>query len=408
MPRQSLPLQMEPLVQRTVSANDETAGQPEPRRIEFAVPDISDDEVDAVCRVLRSGWLTTGEECAAFERELEAFVGGGCHVVALSSGTAALETAFAYLDLPGGSRVGVPAWTFVSSALAPMKHGLRPVLLDVDEETLNVDVASLHAALEEGLDAVVPVHFGGVAVDERVHQLCAEYAVPVVEDCAHALGATDQRGPMAARGSVAGCFSFYATKNLTTAEGGALVTEDAALADFAWSYRLHGLSRDAWVRNRADGPSSYDLEMPGIKANLPDLLAALGRVQLARFPELQRRRGVLAARYRERLAGVAGLRCVPSSEAPEGTAHHLMAVILPDHADRQTVRQKLTRAGVASSVHFPPLNEFSLFHQHAEFGPTGVPTASALGGRALTLPFHPGLADADVDTVCAVLRDSLT
>lgn len=389
-------------------ANDDPAHVSGPRRIEFAVPDISDAEIDAVCRVLRSGWLTTGQECAAFERELAAFVGGGSHVVALSSGTAALETAFAYLGLPAGSRVGVPAWTFVSSALAPMKHGLRPVLLDVEADTLNLDVTSLEPALEEGLDALLPVHFGGVPVDSRVHELCAEHAVPMVEDCAHALGATDQRGPMKARGSVAGCFSFYATKNLTTAEGGALVTEDAALANFAESYRLHGLSRDAWARNRADGPSSYDLVMPGIKANLPDLLAALGRVQLARFPELQRRRSVLVARYRDQLAQIPGLRCVPSGTAPEGTAHHLMAVILPEHAHRHSVRQELTRRGVASSVHFPPLNEFSLFQQQAEIGPTGTPTATELGDRALTLPLHPGLTNAEVDRVCETLRASLT
>lgn len=399
---------MEPTVRRTADANAETVDAPGADRIEFAVPDITDEEIEAVCRVLRSGWLTTGQECAAFERELEAFVGGQCQVVALSSGTAALETAFAYLGLPAGSRVGVPAWTFVSSALAPMKHGLRPVLLDVDADTLNLATTSLDAALEEGLDAVLPVHFGGVPVDQRVHELCADHGVPVVEDCAHALGATDQRGPMRASGSVAGCFSFYATKNLTTAEGGALVTEDAALADFAQSYRLHGLSRDAWARNRADGPSSYDLVMPGIKANLPDLLAALGRAQLARFPELQRRRSVLVARYREQLAQIAGLRCVPSGAVPEGSAYHLMVVILPEHAHRHSVRQELTRRGVASSVHFPPLSEFSLFQQQADTGPTGTPTATELGDRALTLPLHPGLTDAEVDTVCETLRVSLT
>lgn len=376
------------------------------RRVDFAVPDVSEDEVAAVCRVLRSGWLTTGEECAAFEDELAAFTGAR-HVVAMSSCTAALETAFAYLDLPAGARVGVPVWTFVASALAPMKHGLRPVLLDVDADTLNLDPASLQAALEDGLDAVVPVHFGGLPVDAQVHALCAAYGVPVVEDCAHALGASDDRGPMAARGSVAGCFSFYATKNLATGEGGALVTDDRALADFARSYRLHGLSKDAWSRNRNGGSPTYDLEMAGIKGNLPDLLAALGRAQLVRFPDLQQRRANLVTRYRQRLATLPGLRCVPSGDAPAGSANHLMAVVLPEGADRHRVRQALTDRGITSSIHFSLLSDFTLFQQQADVGPSGLPTAQGLAARALSLPLHPGLSVDDVDTVCAALREAL-
>lgn len=399
---------MEAIVCPTSDANDEVADAVHSGRVDFAVPDITEEELTAVCRVLRSGWLTTGEECSAFEDELKAFVQGGCAAVAMSSCTAALETAFAYLDLPASSRVGVPAWTFVSSALAPMKCGLRPVLLDVDADSMNLDVTSLEAALEEGLDAVVVVHFGGLPVDPRIHDVCASYSVPIVEDCAHALGATDHRGPMAARGSVAGCFSFYATKNLTTGEGGALVTEDPSLADFARSYRLHGLSRDGWARNRLDGPSSYDLLTAGIKANLPDILAALGRVQLARLPELQERRSFLVTRYRQQLGQIAGLRCVPSGEPPTGTsAHHLMTVILPDGVDRDKVRRSLTERAIATSVHFPPLTDFTLFRGQADVGPTGLPTVNALGGRAVSLPLHPGLSETDVRLVCDALQESL-
>lgn len=389
------------------SANQAAAEVADPGRVDFAVPDISDDEIAAVCRVLRSGWLTTGEECHAFESELAAFVGGDCEVVTLNSCTAALETTFAYLDLPEGSRVGVPAWTFVSTALAPMKHGLRPVLLDIDADTLNLDVVAVEAALDAGLDALIAVHFGGLPVDRRIHDLCADQDVPVVEDCAHALGGSDHRGPMAARGSVAGCFSFYATKNLATAEGGALVTEDPALADFARSYRLHGLSRDAWARNRVDGPSSYDLQMPGIKANLPDVLAALGRAQLARFPQLQERRARLVARYRQQLFQQSGLRCVPRGDPPDGSAHHLMAVILPKHVDRHSVRRTLMQREIATSVHFPPLTDFTLFSREADVGPMGLTAAHALAERALSLPLHPRLSEGDVDAVCHALQETL-
>ena len=223
-----------------------------PPAVPFAVPDLDADDVAAVARVLESGWLTTGAECLGLEADLGAYLGAD-HVVAMSSCTAALDTAVAYLDLPPGSRIGVPTWTFVSSALCAVHLGHRPVLLDVDADTLNLSVESLDAALRDpapdgGLDAVVGVHFGGVALSPAIHERCAEAGVPLIEDAAHALGTRDHRGLVAGRGSAGACLSFYATKNLTSAEGGALVTDDADLADFARSYRLHGLSRDAWAR----------------------------------------------------------------------------------------------------------------------------------------------------------------
>jgi len=170
------------------------------RLLVFSPPDITDDDVDAVVGVLRSGWLTTGEECLRLEEELAGYLGID-HVVSLSSCTAALETAMAYLDLPPGARVGVPTWTFVSSALAPVHSGAVPVLLDVEEDSLNLSVASLDAALAEGLDAVVVVHFGGVAASDEIRARCAAFDVPLVEDCAHALGASDDRGPLAGLGT---------------------------------------------------------------------------------------------------------------------------------------------------------------------------------------------------------------
>lgn len=374
--------------------------------ITFASPDVAHSEISAVLRVLRSGWLTTGGECSALERELSAYLGAP-HTVAVSSCTAALETVFAFLDLPPGARVGVPTWTFVASALAPARHGAVPMLLDVDPDDLNVSVHSLQKALGEGLDAVVVVHFGGVPVAADVHGLCAEAGVPVVEDAAHALGAQDHRGRLAGQGSVAACFSFYATKNLTSAEGGALVTGDPELDAFARPYRLHGLSRDAWARYGPGGPSQYDLCQPGIKANLPDLLAALARSQLSRFEGMQARRRGLVLHYRQRLAEMPVVRPVPNA-LRRGAADHLMVVLLPPTVDREAVVAQMSEAGIATSVHFRPLHHFAWFQRHARIAPGGLPVAEELAGRTLSLPLHPRLGIEQVDRVCDALGRALS
>ena len=358
-----------------------------------------------MARVLESGWLTTGEECRALEGALAEYLSIP-HVVAMASCTAALETACAYLGLPPGARVGVPTWTFVSSALAPARAGAVPVLLDVEEDTLNVSAESVEAALGDGLDAVVVVHFGGTPVSREVFDLCAADGTPVVEDAAHALGASDDRGLVAGRGTVGACFSFYATKNLSCGEGGALATGDSRLAAFAESYRLHGLSRDAWARYRLGSDPGYDLIAPGIKGNLPDVLAALARSSLGRFGELQARRRSIVERYRDRLARVPDLRFSPTHLAPNG-ADHLVVVVLPEAADRSMVVSKLAEAGVASSIHFQPLHTFEWFQKNAVVGPAGTSVADGLASRVLSLPLHTGLTDRDVDYVCEVLADAL-
>lgn len=373
--------------------------------IDFARPDIRAEDYAAVARVLDSGWLTTGDECVALERELAAMVGAG-DVVAVSSCTAAMEIAFAFLDLEPGARVGVPTWTFASSALVPARTGLRPVLLDVDPETLNLSPSSLAAALAQGLDAVVAVHFGGVPVDPTIHQLCAQADVPLLEDAAHALGARDERGPIGAGPTVAACYSFYATKNLSCGEGGALATNDAELASFARSFRLHGLSEDAWARYRPGGKPNYDLIGAGLKANLPDLLAALARSQLARFDELQQKRRALVTRYRAALADVPGVGLVPAEQV-EGSADHLLVVTLPEGIDRDAVIAHFGTEGIGTSVHFRPLHRFRWFAEHAEIGPTGVAVADALAPRALSLPLHPRMSEFDVDRVSDVLAAAI-
>jgi dTDP-4-amino-4,6-dideoxygalactose transaminase len=374
--------------------------------IEFSPPAVSEDDIEAVVRTLRSGWLTSGAECDALEEDLADFLNIP-HAVALNSCTAAMETAFAYLGLPRGARVGVPTWTFAASALAPARLGAQPVLLDIDPDTLNLDPSALERALDDGLDAVVIVHVAGNPVDARVRKAAAEAGVPVVEDAAHALPTTDERGLVAGQGTVAACFSFYATKNVAGGEGGALTTEDPDLADFARSYRLHGLTKETWRRFRDGDDVPHDVVHAGIKANLPDPLAALARSQLARLPELQAGRRAAIERYRTNLAAVDAITCVPFERDP-GSADHLMVVLLPEGTDRRAIAASMDAAGVRTGIHFPPLHHLTWFRENATLGPGGTPVADALAPRVLSLPLHPTLSDTDVDTVCQALTDALS
>ncbi|MGN6695588.1 MAG: DegT/DnrJ/EryC1/StrS family aminotransferase [Aquihabitans sp.] len=377
-----------------------------PDPIGFATPHIIDEDVEAVSRVLRSGWLSTGAESHALEAELAERVGAP-HVIAMSSCTAALEIAVASLRLPRGARVGVPTWTFVASASSVVHRGAVPVLLDVDEDTLNISPRAVEAAIAEGLDALMVVHFAGTPVDPAVLDLAREAGIPVIEDAAHALGATDDRGPISGAGTVGACYSFYATKNLTSAEGGALATHDDELARYARSQRLHGLSNDAWDRYKVGGTSVYDVVEPGYKANLPDVLATLARSQLRRFDAMQARRRELVTRYRAGVAGIDGCSVIPRV-ADDRSADHLFVVLLPEHADRTKVVASLAEAGIGTGVHFRPLHTFSWFRDHAPVGPTGVETADRLADRALSLPLHAGLTDQEADRVLDALGSALS
>ncbi len=384
-----------------------TEAPPLAPEIRFSIPDITDAEVAAAGRALLSGWITTGEECKALEAELARYLGVP-HVVAVSSATAAIEIAVAHLGLPRGARVGVPTWTFVSTALAPFHRGLVPVLLDVDPGTMNVSVDALDRAIESGLDALIAVHFGGTPLPLAIHERCASAGIPLIEDAAHALGSRDHRGMVAGQGTAGCCYSFYATKNLTSAEGGALATDDPDLAAFAESFRLHGMSRDAWARYLPGGPTSgYDLLGDGLKANLPDVLAAVARVQLARFPRLQEERERLIDRYRVQLADVPGVEIIPK-DRPDGSSDHLMMILLPQGADRAQVQGAMREANIGTSVHFQPLHRFPWFADHGVMpGPGGTPHSDAAELRALSLPMHTRLSDDDVDRICTTLRLAL-
>src|SRR6266498_3298635 len=370
-------------------------------RIPFAVAEIAPDAREAAARVLASGWVTTGPEVHAFEREFAGWLGAR-HAVAVSSCTAAIELALRGLDLPPGSKVLTSVLTFCGAVHAITHAGHRPVFADVDGETLMPGLAETAAAAERagGVDATLVLHFAGAPAP--VAELAAAAGLPldrVVEDAAHALGTSvgdHQVGTL----SSATCFSFYATKNLPIGEGGMLTTADAGLAEWLRGARLHGMSRDAWRRYLPGASWRYNVEVDGLKANMTDLQAAIGRAQLGHLGGWQERRRELAERYDKHLAGIPGLR-TPWAPAVGRHAWHLYVVALdPEQGwERDAFIEELSRRGIDCSVHFIPLHHQPYFVRLVGDAASFTGADRAFAG-IVSLPLHPRLSDHDVDRIC--------
>ncbi len=381
------------------------------RPIPFARVEICDEARQAAARVLDSGWVTTGPEVLAFEGELAEWVGAG-NAVAVASCTAAIELSLRALGLPPGAKVLTSTMTFCGAVHAIVHAGLVPVLADVDPVTLCSDASACAAAARRagGVDAMVVTHYAGYPAP--VAELAEAAGLPlqrVVEDAAHALGTEIGSRPVGTV-SAATCFSFYATKNLPIGEGGMVTTDDQAIADHVRRTRLHGMSKDAWKRYLPGSAWRYSVEVAGLKANMTDLQAAIGRAQLRRFGGWQGRRALLASRYDEGLAGIPGLR-LPARPSRGRHAWHLYVVqVEPEFGlGRDDLIAQLAERGVSCSVHFIPAHHFPYFRDLLGADLLGRhPGADTAFERVVSLPLYPGLEPADVDDVCeliAGLRD---
>jgi perosamine synthetase len=374
-------------------------------QVPFCRTEITPEAQQAAVRVLASGWVTMGAESIAFEQEFGAWVDAP-HTVAVSSCTAAIQLALTGLGLPPGAPVLTPTLTFCGAVQAIVHAGLRPVLVDTDEATLTVSAEGVAKAARHGAAAMVIQHMAGYPVDGA--ELAEAAGIPngnVVEDAAHGLGATVGGRPVGSF-SRAGCFSFYATKNLPIGEGGAITTTDGDLAERWRRMRLHGMSGDAWRRYHRSGTWRYTVEEAGMKANFTDLQAAIGREQLRRLPAWQQRRAAIAARYDAQLAGLEGLE-LPPRPAADAHAWHLYIVRIhprPFGIDRDTAAERLAEAGIGTSVHFIPVHHLPYFRNLLGLEACGeLSAADQIFPRLLSLPMFPGLTDSDVDRVCEAL-----
>jgi dTDP-4-amino-4,6-dideoxygalactose transaminase len=398
------------------------------REIPFHRPAIGEAEKAAVMEVLDSGWLTTGERTLRFEAAFKERLGVR-HAVAVNSATAALHLALEGLGIRPDDEVIVPTYTFASSGEVVRYLGARPRLADVDPVTCNLTPATIEAQLRPATKAIQVVHIAGLVADMGpILELAERHGLAVIEDSAHALPAT-KGGRHAGTWGTAGAFSFYATKTVTTGEGGMLVTESDELADRARTMRLHGISRDAWKRYTAEGSWFYEIEDAGFKYNLTDLAAAIGLVQLGRADELRVARERIAALYDERLRelGLENEVELPARPAADDVhAWHLYMLRLRDghdgdgaarsgsagHAElaarRAEVIEALKADGIGTSVHFIPLHLHPYYRRTYGYAPGDLPVAERQYEREISLPIYPDLADEDVDRVARSLNRALT
>ena len=372
----------------------------------FARPSITDREKQAVLDVLDSGWLTTGPLSKEFEERFAATV-GSTHAVALNSATAALHLALEAMGVGPEDEVIVPTWTFAASAEVVAYRGARPVLVDVDAATLNATPEAILAAVTPKTRAVIVVHVAGRPIEiERLVALLEPRGIGIVEDAAHSFPSRvgGPNGRFAGTFGTVGAFSFYATKTITTGEGGMLVTDDAAIADRARLMSLHGISRTAWNRYAANGSWYYEIEDVGFKYNMTDIAAALGLAQLERATELLEARRELARGYTALLreSQVADLVEIPT-DAPDGShAWHLYVIRLALdrlRIDRGQVIEGLKELGIGTSVHFIPLHLHPYYRQRWGYRPEDCPVASAEYERVISLPLWPGMSGNDIERV---------
>jgi dTDP-4-amino-4,6-dideoxygalactose transaminase len=376
------------------------------RRWSVPLSDIAvDDEILAAATgALASGWWSTGPRVAEFERAFARFLGSE-HAVAVSSGTAALHLAAAGCGCGPGDEVVMPALNFVAAASVVRHLGATPVFCDVvGEHDPNLDPADLEAAVGPRTKAIVALHYGGVpCAMDAVCDIAERHGLVVIEDAAHAPGST-YRGRACGTLGAAGCFSFFSNKNLPIGEGGMVVTDDASLADRVRLLRSHGMTALSWDHERGHA-AGYDVLASAFNYRLDEPRAAIGLVQLARLQSGNAARARRAARYRERLDGVAGLT-VPLGHRPAGvtSAEHLAVVVLPRGSVRSAIRAALAARGIQTSVHYPPIHRFSAYGGLAA---RPLPRTDDLGERLLTLPLFPHMTDAQVDEVADALVEAL-
>jgi dTDP-4-amino-4,6-dideoxygalactose transaminase len=381
-------------------------GQPRATCLPFALPDITGEEIDAVVETLRSGWLTTGPRVKAFEQAFADYLGVS-HAIALNSGTAALHLALEAIGLSSEQEVIVPTFTFTASAEVVRYFGARPVLVDVDPLDLNLDVAAVERAITPKTRAIIGVDFAGQPCDwARLKTLTDGGRVVLIDDAAHALPSWLQGVPIGKWADLT-AFSFYATKTLTTGEGGMLVTERKEWADRVEIMSLHGISKNAWNRYTVNGSWFYEVMAPGYKYNMTDIAAALGLVQLRRLETMSVRRAEIARKYTAAFERIFELE-VPRVKADRSSSWHLYVLRLNLErlrCDRGAFIEALHSENIASSVHFIPLHRHPYYADGLGFSVDDFPTANREYWRVVSLPIYSRMTDADVeDVIEAVIR----
>jgi dTDP-4-amino-4,6-dideoxygalactose transaminase len=383
---------------------------PETAFLPFALPEVGEEEIAEVVDTLRAGWLTTGPKTRRFEADFAKYIGPNIEALAVNSATAGLHLALEAAGVGAGDEVITTPYTFTATAEVIRYLGAHPVFVDVCEETLNIDPDAIEGAVTARTRAILPVHFAGLACEmEPILRIANRHGIRVIEDAAHALPATSCGRLIGSLESDATVFSFYATKTLATGEGGMIVTRNPALAARCRVMRLHGVDRDAFDRYTSKLPAwFYRVVAPGFKYNMTDVAAAIGIHQLRKLDRYHRTREELARRYDEELAD---LPLLLPAHAPDNELHawHLYVIRLRDDAPigRDQFIEKMTAAGIGTSVHFIPLHLHPYWRDTYGLRPEQFPNATRAFERVVSLPLYTRMTDADQQRVIRAAKDAL-
>jgi dTDP-4-amino-4,6-dideoxygalactose transaminase len=375
-------------------------------QVPFHRADFDEEAVQAVAEVIRSGWLTMGAKTFEFERQFAEYVGAR-FAIAVSSCTAALHLCLEAVGIRAGDEVLVPTTTFTATAEVITYFGARPIFVDIDSKTMNLDVRDATRRITQQTRAIIPVHFAGQPCDiDEIRDLAATNNIHAIEDAAHSLPAS-YKGQSVGKLSELTAFSFYATKTLSTGEGGMITTEDKSYAQRMQLMRLHGISRDAWKRYAVKNAWRYEVLENGFKYNFTDLQAALGTVQLRKCTRMARDRERIAQSYNQAFSGIESLE-IPYVHSDRESAWHLYVLRLNldrCRIDRDKFIEELGDLGVCVSVHFIPLHLQPVYQRVYGYKRGDLPQAETEYARCFSLPIYPSMTQEEVDYVISSVLD---
>lgn len=373
----------------------------------FAKPSLDENEINEVVDCLKSGWISTGPRVEAFENALKEYF-NVANAITLSSATAGLHLALLAMELQPGDEVITTPLTFAATVNTIVLAGGTPKFVDIEPDTLNMDLNQLADAINSKTRVVIPVHFAGLPVDlDRLYELANAKGIEVIEDCAHAMGAYYKDSKIGSLGGVQ-VFSFHPNKNMTTGEGGAITSQNNKYMAQIEKLRFHGIDRKAFNRDKAEGSPLYDIALPGFKYNMMDLQAAIGLHQLKKLDDFIEKRNHLANRYQTKLQNWNEWHLTKSPNYKHKHAWHLYSPRLRSEnarIERNDFIRKMRERGIGVGLHYQAVHLFKYYREQFGFKPDMFPVAEQIGENIVSLPLFPDMTEADQDRVIETMRE---
>jgi perosamine synthetase len=375
-------------------------------QIPFHKAYITDEEIAEVVDSIKSGWLTMGPKTIRFEEEFKRYIGSK-HAIAVNSCTSALHLALKVIDLKPEDEVIIPTMTFTATGEVVCYFNARPVLVDIEKDTHNIDIKAIEKAITPKTKAIIPVHYGGQPCDmDEILEIAKRYNLYVIEDAAHCLPSWYKGRKIGTIGDIT-CFSFYATKTVTTGEGGMVTTENDEWAEMIRTLRLHGISKDPWKRYSMEGSWYYEVVEAGYKYNTTDIQAGIGLAQLRKVEWMWERREYIANRYNSAFKEVDAI-ITPYIKPDRISSYHLYVIKLNLETltiSRDRFIEELKKRGINTSVHFIPLHRHPFYAKSFEYKKEAFPNAEWVYERIISLPIYPSMTDAEIDYVIENVRE---